>query len=141
MFILIKYFLTKIGEITLPLLEFFILVKSLTVIMIMLMLGPNFSFTKHPILTIPGMLLLTKIISEGFFPSGFLDGGCISDLSLIFFSLNLLKVSLFLRTILRLMLMVPNFSHSPFCQKIQNSLDSKMAICHCKRQARKTMVY
>ena len=77
--------------------------------LIMLMLGPNFSFTKLPILTIPGLLLLTKTILEGFFPSNFLGGRCILDLSLIFFSLNLLKVSLFLRTILRLMLMVQNF--------------------------------
>jgi hypothetical protein len=92
--ILTEYFLKKIGVIIRPLPKF-LMIKLLTIIMITLMLGPNFFFTKLLIVIIPGLLLLIEIISEEFFPFGFAGGGCILVLSLISSPLNLLKVSLF----------------------------------------------
>jgi hypothetical protein len=106
--ILTEYFLKKIGVIIRPL-QKFLMIMLLTIIMIILMLGPDFSFTRLLILTNSGLLLLIETILEEFFPFGFPGGGCTLVLPLISSPLNLLKVSLFLRTILRLMLMVLNF--------------------------------
>jgi hypothetical protein len=80
--ILTEYFLKKIGVIIRPL-QKFLMIMLLTIIMIILMLGPDFSFTRLLILTILDLLLLIETILEEFFPFGFPGGGCTLVLSLI----------------------------------------------------------